>query len=175
MSPLLFVVPVAVVAAVLGYASTRPDQMLVQRSRSIRATPEQLFGRVNRLADWQQWSPWDKMDPGMSRTYEGPAEGVGASYAWNGNRKVGSGRMEIIEVTPDQRVVIKLDFLKPFEAHNTTVFEFQPDGDSTTVTWTMTGPNLFMGKVMGLFMDMDAMIGKDFETGLANLKAAVES
>lgn len=175
MSPLLFVVPAAIVAAVLGYASTRPDHMRVQRSRSIRATPAQVHARVNRFSQWLQWSPWDKLDPGMARTYSGSDEGVGAVYEWQGNRKVGSGRMEITESVPAQRVVIKLDFLTPFEAHNTTVFEFEPDGENTTVTWTMTGPNLFMGKVMGLFMDMDAVIGKDFETGLANLKAAVEA
>jgi hypothetical protein len=114
------------------------------------------------------------MDPDLKRTYGGAARGRGAVYAWEGNRKVGQGRMEIVDAPVPSRVTIRLDFLKPFEAHNTAEFTLVPQGDVTEVTWAMTGPNLFMGKVMGLFVDMDRMIGRDFERGLANLKAVAE-
>jgi carbon monoxide dehydrogenase subunit G len=115
------------------------------------------------------------MDPEMKRTYSGVASGKGAVYAWQGNSKVGEGRMEISDTSPPSKVTIKLDFVKPFEAHNIAEFTLEPKGDSTSVTWTMHGPSPYMAKVMGVFVSMDKMIGKDFETGLANLKTVAET
>lgn len=165
---------VIAIAAVLGYAATRPDDFSVQRSATIKAPPEKVFALINDFRHWPAWSPWEKLDPAMKRTLGGPATGPGATYAWQGNSKVGEGRMEILESQPPSRLSIKLDFIEPFEAHNTTDFTLQPQGDTTQVTWLMRGPAPFVSKLMGLFVDMDAMIGKDFETGLANLKAASE-
>ena len=123
---------------------------------------------------WPAWSPWEKLDPDMKRTLSGPASGPGATYAWQGSSKVGAGRMEIKEVTAPSKVEIQLDFIKPFEGHNVTDFTLVPRGDATEVTWLMRGPAPFVSKLMGVFVDMDKMIGKDFEAGLANLKAASE-
>jgi len=167
----LLVIVVAIVA-MLGFAATRPDSFVVKRTAVIDAPPEKLVGMVQDFHQWGAWSPWEKMDPGMSRTYEGPPAGVGSAYAWSGNDKVGAGRMEIQKVVPAREVVFKLDFLKPFKASNTGRFAFEPEGAATKVTWTMEGKNPYISKVMGLFFNMDKMIGKDFETGLANMKAA---
>ncbi len=123
---------------------------------------------------WPAWSPWEKLDPDMKRTLSGAASGTGATYAWEGSSKVGAGRMEIKEVNAPSKVTIQLDFIKPFEGHNVTDFTLAPRGDATEVTWLMRGPAPFVSKLMGLFVDMDKMIGKDFEAGLANLKAASE-
>jgi uncharacterized protein YndB with AHSA1/START domain len=162
------------VAAVLIYAATKPDTFRIQRAMSVNAPPEKVFALINDFRRWTVWSPWEKMDPALQRTYSGTASGQGAVYAWEGNRKVGAGRMEITDAPSPSKVTIKLDFLRPFEAHNVAEFTLEPKGDATTVTWAMHGPNLFVGKVMSIFVDMDRMIGKDFETGLANLKAAAE-
>jgi uncharacterized protein YndB with AHSA1/START domain len=162
------------VAAVLIYAATKPDTFRIQRAMSVNAPPEKVFALINDFRRWTVWSPWEKMDPALQRTYSGTASGQGAVYAWEGNRKVGAGRMEITDAPSPSKVTIKLDFLRPFEAHNIAEFTLEPKGDATTVTWAMHGPNLFVGKVMSIFVDMDRMIGKDFETGLANLKAAAE-
>ena len=166
---------VVLVAAVLLFAATRPDNFSVQRTTSIKAPPEKIFPLINDLHRWTSWSPWEKMDPEMKRTYSGTASGKGAAYAWQGNSKVGEGRMEISDTSPPSKVTIKLDFIKPFEAHNTAEFTLEPKGDSTSVTWKMHGPSPYLAKVMGIFVSMDSMIGKDFETGLANLKTAAES
>jgi len=168
------IIVVVLIAAILGYAMTMPDSFRVQRTTSIKAPPEKIFSIINDFHRWGSWSPWEKMDPEMKRTYSGAASGKGAAYAWQGNSKVGEGRMEIADTSPS-KVTIKLDFMKPFEAHNTAEFTLEPKGDSTNVTWAMYGPSEFITKVMGVFVSMDKMVGKDFETGLANLKALAET
>lgn len=165
---------VGLIAAVLLYATTRPDSFSVQRSATIKAPPEKVFALVNDFHNWPAWSPWEKLDPAMQRTHSGAAAGKGAVYAWLGNGDVGEGRMEIVESEPSSKVGIKLDFIKPFESSNTTLFTLQPQGDSTQVTWLMQGPAPYITKLMTVFVSMDAMIGKDFEAGLANMKANAE-
>lgn len=173
----LIIVAVLVVgvAAVLAYAATKPDTFTVQRTATIKAPPEKIFALINDFRSWGQWSPYEKLDPELKRTYSGAPNGKGAVYAWEGNSKVGAGRMEILDAPAPTKVTIKLDFFRPFEAHNTAEFTLKPQGDATAVTWAMQGPNLFIGKVMSIFVNMDAMVGKDFETGLANLRAASET
>ena len=170
----IVVVLVLIVAAILAYAATRPDTFSVQRAVSIKAPPEKIFPLIDDFHRWAVWSPWEKMDPDMKRTYSGPAVGKGAAYAWQGNSKVGEGRMEILDDPAPSKVVIKLDFIKPFEGHNTATFLLVPKSELTDVTWTMDGPAPFVAKLMGVFTNMDKMIGSDFEAGLANLKAAAE-
>jgi uncharacterized protein YndB with AHSA1/START domain len=168
------VVLLVAVAAILVLAAMKPDTFRVVRSTTVKAPPEKIFPLIADFRAWSAWSPWEKRDPALKRSYGGSASGKGAVYEWEGNSKVGRGRMEIIDAPPPSRVAIKLDFLKPFEAHNTAEFTLTPRGNTTDVTWAMHGPNLFIGKVMSLFVSMDRMIGKDFETGLANLKAEAE-
>jgi carbon monoxide dehydrogenase subunit G len=168
-------VVVALIAAILIYAATLPDHFSVQRTVSIKAPPEKILPLITDFHRWDSWSPWEKMDPEMKRTFSGAANGKGAAYAWQGNSKVGEGRMEIVDVSPPSKITIKLDFLKPFEAHNTAEFALEPKGDSTNVTWTMYGPSPYLAKVMGIFASMDKMVGNDFEIGLANLKTAAET
>jgi len=170
----IVVVLVVVVAGFLAYASTRPDTLRVQRSATIKAPPDKIFPLITDLRRWSVWSPWEKKDPAMKRTFGGVDSGQGAVYAWQGNSDVGEGRMEIVEATPPSKVAIQLDFIKPLEGHNVAEFTLKPKGDATDVTWVMYGPTPFIGKVLGIFMNMDAMIGKDFEAGLASLKAAAE-
>ena len=167
-------VVVVAIAAILVYAPTRPDNFSVQRSTSIKAPPEKIFALINDFHRWDSWSPWEKMDPAMKRTYSGAASGKGTMYAWQGNSKVGEGRMEIADASPPSKVTIKLDFVKPIEGHNTAEFTLEPKGDSTNVTWLMYGPSAYIAKVIGIFVSMDKMIGKEFETGLANMKAVAE-
>ena len=168
------VVVAVIVAGLLIYATTKPDSFTVKRSTSIKAPPDRLFALINDFHGWGAWSPYEKKDPDMKRTFSGANQGKGAIYEWDGNKNVGAGRMEIIEATPPRKIVIKLDFLKPFEGHNTAEFTIDPQGDNTTVTWAMYGPSSFIFKVMGMFMNMDKMIGDDFAAGLANLKAVAE-
>lgn len=165
---------VVAIAAILGYATTKPDTFSVQRETTIKAPPQKIAALITDFHNWQAWSPWEKLDPAMQRTFTGPGSGQGAQYAWQGNDKVGAGRMEITEAAGPERTVIKLDFLKPFESHNTTIFTLSPDGENTKVNWTMTGPSPFVSKVMTVFVSMDSMIGKDFEKGLNKLKVAAE-
>jgi uncharacterized protein YndB with AHSA1/START domain len=165
---------IAAVAAVLVLAARKPATFRIARSTRIAAPPERIFELIEDFRAWSAWSPWERMDPDLKRTHSGAPRGRGAVYAWKGNRKVGQGRMEIVDAPASSRATIRLDFLKPFEAHNTAEFTLVPQGDATEVTWAMTGPNVFMGKVMGVFVDMDRMIGRDFERGLANLKAVAE-
>jgi uncharacterized protein YndB with AHSA1/START domain len=172
---LVFVALGVIVVALLGFAATKPDTFRIERSASIKAAPEVIFAHLNDFRSWGSWSPWEKLDPALQRTYSGAAIGTGAMYAWKGNSDVGSGRMEIVESSPSSKISIKLDFIEPFEAHNTAEFTLKPEGDATTITWVMYGPNQFLGKVMSIFFDMDSMVGKDFETGLANLKTVAES
>jgi|SRR5437660_6721275 len=168
------VVVAVIVAGILIYATTKPDSFTVKRTASIKAPPDRIFALINDLHGWGAWSPYEKKDPDMKRTFSGANQGKGAIYEWDGNKNVGTGRMEIIEATVPRQIVIKLDFLKPFEGHNTAEFTMDPRGDNTTVTWAMYGPSSFIFKVMGMFMNMDKMIGDDFAAGLANLKAVAE-
>jgi uncharacterized protein YndB with AHSA1/START domain len=140
----------------------------------IKAPPAKVFALIDDFRQWAGWSPWEKLDPAMKRTHSGAASGKGAVYAWEGNGDVGAGRMEILETTAPSRVLIRLDFMKPFEATNTAEYTIQPEGEATRVTWAMYGPAPFLSKLMQVFVSMDKMIGKDFEQGLANLKALAE-
>jgi polyketide cyclase/dehydrase/lipid transport protein len=168
------IVVAVVIAGVLILAATRPDTFRVQRAASIQASSEKIFPLINDFQRWGSWSPWEKKDPEMKRSFGAATSGKGATYAWDGNKDVGQGRMEISESVPPSKVTIKLDFLKPFEAHNIVQFTLEPKGDATNVTWTMQGDTPYFAKILHLFLDMDSMVGKDFEAGLANLKAAAE-
>ena len=170
----LLLVLVVLIAVLLGYAATRPDSFRVERATVIKAPPAKVFALIDDFHQWAGWSPWEKRDPAMKRTHSGAASGKGAVYAWEGNGDVGAGRMEILETTAPSRVLIRLDFLKPFAATNTAEYTIVPEGDGTRVTWAMYGPAPFVSKLMQVFVSMDAMIGKDFEQGLANLKALAE-
>jgi uncharacterized protein YndB with AHSA1/START domain len=171
---IIVVVLIVAAAAVVAYASTRPDSFSVQRSASIKAPPEKIFSLINDYRNWPQWSPYENRDPEMKRTFSGAAAGKGAKYAWEGNRQVGSGEMEIVDTAPPRKVLIKLDFMKPFEAHNVAEFTLEPQGETTNVTWAMHGPVPLMAKVMHMVMDIDKMVGTDFAAGLANMKTAAE-
>lgn len=164
----------ATIAVILVYASTRPDSFRVERSTAMNAPPEKIFPYIEGLKRWAEWSPYEGRDPAMKRAYSGADSGTGAVYEWDGNDDVGKGRMEIVDSTPPHRVVIKLDFLKPFEGHNMAELTVEPKGGQTIVTWAMYGPSTFMTKLIGTFMDMDDMIGRDFAAGLAKLKSVVE-
>ncbi|MBZ5659575.1 MAG: SRPBCC family protein [Acidobacteriia bacterium] len=168
------IVVVILIAGVLGLAASKPDTFQVERATSIQAPPEKIFPFINDFHGWTSWSPWEKIDPAMKRTYGGAEKGKGAVYEWEGNNKVGKGRMEITEANPPGKVTIKLDFIKPFEGHNIAEFTMQPKGNATDVTWAMHGPNRFISKVFHVFMNMDNMIGKQFAQGLANLKGIAE-
>lgn len=167
-------VVLATIAAILVYASTRPDSFRVERSTAMNAPAEKIFPHIDGLKRWTEWSPYEGRDPAMKRAYSGAESGKGAVYEWDGNDNVGKGRMEIVDSTPPHRVVIKLDFLKPFEGHNMAELTVEPKGGQTIVTWAMYGPSTFMTKLIGTFMDMDDMIGRDFAAGLAKLKTVVE-
>jgi uncharacterized protein YndB with AHSA1/START domain len=171
---IIVVVLIVAVAAIVAYASTRPDSFRVQRSASIKAPPERIFALINDYRNWPQWSPYENRDPEMKRTYSGAAAGKGAKYAWEGNKNVGSGEMEIVDTAPPRKVLIKLDFMKPFEAHNVAEFTLEPQGETTNVTWAMHGPVPMLAKVMHMVMDIDKMVGTDFAAGLANMKTAAE-
>lgn len=171
---IIVAVVVVLVAGVLIYAATRPDTFRIERSASIKAPPEKVFASFEDFKAWQAWSPWERIDPQLKRAYSGTARGKGAAYAWEGDKNVGSGRMEITEAAPGSKIVIRLDFLKPFEAHNTAEFTLERQGEATTVTWAMYGPSPYMSKLMGVFINIDRMVGGQFEQGLANLKAVAE-
>ena len=151
------------------------DTYTVQRSVTINAPADQVYGHIVDFHNWGAWSPWDEMDPSMEKSYSGADAGVGTKYAWSGNRKVGQGSMEITGAEEPSRIEIALEFLKPFRASNTTLFSLDPAGEATDVTWTMTGRKTFMTRVMGIFKSMDSMVGPDFEKGLARLKSTVEA
>jgi len=168
---ILITVPLLVVVAL---ALTKPDRIHVERSTLIKAPPEKIFALIENLRGWTAWSPYEAKDPAMTRIHSGAPNGKGAVYEWDGNNQVGKGGMEVTEATPASKVVIKLDFIKPFEGHNTAEFRLEPRGAETKVTWAMHGPAPFISKVMQVFFNMDRMIGRDFEAGLANLKALSE-
>lgn len=165
---------VLAVAAVLIYAAFKPDTLSVQRSASIKAAPDKIFALINDFDQWAAWSPYEKKDPAMKRTRSGAPKGKGAIYAWEGNKDVGKGRMEIADTQPPAKVTINLDFEKPFAGHNTVVFTIEPKGDLTNVTWAMSGRCAYIAKVIGIFVSMDKMIGDDFAAGLASMKAVAE-
>ncbi|MDQ8036798.1 MAG: SRPBCC family protein [Pedobacter sp.] len=162
------------VAAILLFAATRPDTFRVERKTVIAASPERIQAEISNFQRWKVWSPYEKKDPAMKRSYSGPESGVGAKYAWEGDSNVGSGSMEVISATP-QEVRIKLDFLVPFEAHNTAIFTLAPQSNGTEVTWAMEGPVPYFAKIIHLFFNMDKMVGTDFEAGLADLKIVTET
>ena len=166
---------VVLLAAFLIYVASKPDTFRVQRAMRIKAPPEKIFALINDLHSWRAWSPYEKKDPAMKRTLGGATNGKGAVYEWEGNKDVGKGRMEITDTSRPSKVVIALDFVRPFEAHNIVEFTLEPNGDSTHVTWAIHGPSPYMSKLMSTFINMDSMIGKDFEAGLANLKTVAES
>jgi uncharacterized protein YndB with AHSA1/START domain len=165
---------VVAVGSVLAYAATKPDVFHVQRSASIKAPADKIFPLINDFRSWASWSPYEHKDPAMKKTYSGAAAGRGAIYEWDGDKNVGSGRIEIADTSPPNRVAIKLDMIKPFAASNRVEFTLQPRGDATNVTWAMNGHTPYLAKIMHLFLDVDRMVGQDFETGLANLKALAE-
>jgi hypothetical protein len=154
---------------------TRPATFHVERSITMAAPPENAFAQVNDFHAWPAWSPWEKLDPAMKKTFEGPPAGVGSKYAWTGNDQVGEGRMTLEKSEKPSLIGIKLEFIKPFAATNQTTFTFAPSPGGSKVTWSMDGENGFMAKAASMFMDMDKLIGGDFEKGLAAMKTAAES
>src|SRR5713226_7353069 len=153
----------------------QPADFRITRSAAIAAPPEAVFAQVNDLHNWEAWSPWAKLDPAAKSTYDGPAAGVGAAFAWSGNNKIGEGRMTITESRPNELVRFKLDFLKPLKGTNTAEFTFKPEGNQTAVTWSMYGKNKFLSKAVGLFMNCDKMVGGQFEQGLAQMNSVTEA
>lgn len=171
----VLVVILVIVLAVLAFIVTRPAKFRVERSTIVSAPPGEIFSLVNDFHQWNRWSPWEKLDPNLQRSFTGASSGAGAGYGWVGNRRVGEGRMTIVQADPPSRIDIKLEFIKPFAATNTTIFTLAPVDAGTRVTWAMEGENTsFMSKAFAAFGNMDKFIGKDFEKGLANMKAEAE-
>ncbi len=164
-----------VISIILILASLQPDDFVLKRSISMEASPEEIYPLVNDFHNWAEWSPWAKLDPNMKTVYEGPSSGVGASYSWIGDGKVGEGKMLITASSPPQSILIQLDFLKPIKASNATEFGFIPQGTSTQVTWTMTGKTPFFSKIVYLFVSIEKLVGPDFEKGLSQLKSLAET
>jgi hypothetical protein len=165
------------VAVVLILAANKPDTFSVQRATTVKAPPEEIVPLINDFRRWASWSPYEHKDPAMKRSYSGAESGKGAIYAWDGNRNVGSGRMEILDASAPSKTIIKLDFFTPFKGHNTAEFTMLPQGGSsrtTNVTWLMHGPAPCISRLMQVFVNFDNMVGRDFEVGLANLKRAAE-
>ena len=165
---------VVAVAVVLVLAAMKPDTFTVSRSTAVKAPPEKIYPLIEDFHRWTAWSPYEHRDPNLRRTFGGAPNGRGATYAWEGNKDIGAGSMEIIEAAAPSKIVLKLDFSRPFEAHNTVTFSLVPQGSDTAVTWAMQGPAPFFAKIIHVFINMDKMVGGDFETGLARLKAAAE-
>jgi hypothetical protein len=166
---------VAVVVVFLAVVALQPSAFRISRSATMAAPAPAVFAQVNDFRNWEAWNPWQKLDPAAKNTYSGPPAGPGAMCAWAGNSEIGEGRMTITESRPNELIRIKLEFLKPFEVTNTAEFTFEPAGNQTAVTWSMFGHNTLMGKAIGLFMNMDRMIGEQFEKGLADMNSIVES
>ncbi len=169
LTTILIVIAVIIVAVVV-VVSMQPATFSVSRSATLPAPPAAVFAQVNDLHLWEAWSPWAKMDPNAKSTFSGAPAGDGASMAWAGNKNVGEGRMTITASRPNEAIRLKLEFFKPFKATNSAEFTFKPEGNGTLVTWTMSGNNNFMGKLFGLLMNCDKMIGGQFEKGLASLR-----
>ncbi|HEX3889331.1 MAG TPA: SRPBCC family protein [Verrucomicrobiae bacterium] len=153
----------------------RPDEFIVARSAKISAPPEKIFPHVNDLHKWEAWSPWAKMDPNAKNSFEGADSGTGAAMSWDGNKKIGAGKMTITESKPGELIRFKLEFIRPFQATNTAEFSFKSESGQTVVTWTMTGKSNFFFKVFGLFMNCDKMCGDQFEKGFAAMKSIAEA
>lgn len=151
------------------------DEFVVERRATVAAPAQSVYDLLADFRRWQEWSPWEDVDPAMQRTFSGKDAGVGAIYEWSGNRKAGQGRMEITDADVPNQVVIDLQFVKPFKSSNTTTFELAETGGGTQVTWRMVGPKTLATKVMGVFRSMDKMIGPDFEKGLSRLGAAAKA
>jgi Polyketide cyclase / dehydrase and lipid transport len=164
----------ALIIAFLLLANNRPSTFSLERSIDLLASPQKVFAQINDFKNWANWSPWEKMDPNLQRNFTGAASGEGAKYSWVGNKKVGEGAMEITHSIPSSKVQLDLHFLKPFKADNVTEFTLTPNPGGTNIKWEMRGTLNLMMKVMHMFMDFDKLVGKDFENGLANLKAFVE-
>ena len=162
------------IAGILAFAATKPDTFRVQRTASIKAPPEKIFPLLNDLHNFASWSPYEKKDPAMKRTHSGAPSGKGAVYEWDGDKNVGRGRLAIAESSPPSKVTLDLDMLAPLKAHNIVVFTLEPKGESTTVTWAMNGQIPYIAKIVHVFLNVDKMVGDDFEVGLANLKALAE-
>jgi hypothetical protein len=174
MLKLVVLTVIVLLAAVLLIAARRPDSFRVQRKLRIKAAPEKIFPFINDLRIWGAWSPYEKLDPAMRRTFSGAAGGRGAVYEWQGNHRAGTGRLEIIDATEPSRVILELDMLSPCQGSNLVEFTLQPEDDATEVNWEMDGPMSFFGKLVSVFVDMDKLIGRQFESGLANLRALAE-
>ncbi len=159
----------------LGYAAMQPASFKIERSTFVAAPAKAAFDQVEDFRKWEQWSPWEKLDPSMKKEYSGPEKGVGAGYSWVGNREVGEGRMTMTQIIPPSLIEVKLEFIKPMAATNMTTFSFVPDQTGTRVTWTMTGNHNFVGKIFGVLIDMDKMVGADFEKGLNGIKTLAET
>ena len=170
----LAIVIVLLIAALLIYAATKPDTFRVERSVNVKAPAEKIFPLINDFHQMATWSPWEKIDPALQRTYGGAANGKGAVYEWRGNKDIGEGRMEITESTPSSKILLNLHFIKPFEATNTVEFTLVPDGDTTKVTQAMYGPSPYLSKLMTIFFSMEKMVGEKYEEGLASLKLLAE-
>jgi len=170
----IIIIVAVVIAAVLAFAATKPKAFHVQRSIRIKAPPEKIFALINDFHNWSGWAPQDKEDPTMNRTYSGAANGKGAVSEWNSTGSAGKGRMTITESVPPSMISVKVDFMKPFEAHNINEFTLEPAGALTKITWTMHGTNLYIMKIMSVFVNMDSVVGKHFEGGLNNLKTVAE-
>ena len=169
------IIIIVLIGSVLILAARKPDTFRILRAASIRARPENIFPLINDFANWGAWSPSEKKDPAMRRHFGITASGKGAVYEWEGNKNVGQGRMEIAESVPPSKVGIKLDFVKPFEAHNIVEFTLEPEGDGTNLTWAMRGHRPYFAKIIHVFINMDSMVGKDFEAGLASLRVIAET
>ena len=168
------IILVAALAVLFIVAAQKPDIFRIEKKAVISAPPEKIAGFIGDFRRWAAWSPYEHKDPNMQKTYDGPASGVGAKYAWSGNKNIGSGHMEILEVTPS-KIVVDLIFTAPFKAHNTAEFTLTPQGGATEVTWAMFGPCPFFAKVMHTVISMDKMVGNDFVKGLADLKKTAEA
>ena len=174
MLKIILVVIAVLVAGVLIAAALKPDTFRVQREATIKAPPERIYAQISDFRQWGAWSPWEKKDPAMKRSYGAATAGKGATYAWEGNKDVGKGSMEIVESAPPSKIALRLDFEQPFEAHNVVTFTLAAHDGSTRLTWAMAGPVPYFAKIIHVFIDMDKMVGADFEAGLASLKAIAE-
>jgi len=175
MLKIILAVVVLLIAGVLILAATRPDVFRVERSTQIKAPPEKLFALINDLRRFNTWNPYEKKDPDIQGSYSGAEHGIGAKYAFRGNKDVGVGNLEITESAPPEKVAMRLNMVKPFAASNNITFSLEARGELTRVTWAMEGPAPYFAKIIGLFINMDSMVGRDFEAGLANLKSIAEA
>ena len=171
----IFVLLVLVIVVFCSVVAMQPADFKITRETIVTAAPDKVFEQVNDFHKWEAWSPWAKIDPAMKTTYGGAPTGVGSTYSWVGNDEVGEGKMAITASRPTEHIAIDLEFIRPFAAKNVTEFTFRPEGDKTHVVWTLAGKNNFMAKAFNLVMNMDKLVGGDFEKGLAQLKTVAET